>query len=69
MNPQTLERVAEVLFDARLEMAVAAGESSPYYRQIPGSPKAIESDYFAALPEGKKDVWRDRARVAVEQIP
>ena len=69
MSPQTLERIAEILFDARMELAVAAGEPSPYYRQIPGSPLEIESYHFAGLPDGKKDVWRDRARWAIERLP
>ena len=61
MKSQTIEKLAEVLFEARLELAVEKGEPAPYYQ--------FGSDAFSGLSEGKKDIWRDRARWAIELLP
>jgi hypothetical protein len=62
---QTIERLAECIFDAQVEAAIDARTPSSYYREIEvrtnGTAGAFESEYFDAIPEAVKESFRERA--------
>lgn len=62
---QVIERIAEELYEAQVQLAIDRGEVSPDVIETGISIQAFTTEPYGALSETLKDTYREQARQAL----